>query len=430
MLQLLPNACNTHEPDGYLFVCPSEDFRVGPNYFGGRIVPPIGRSIHLEPSVYDGLRQFHRGKGFNPDSQEAAIHYGYPLYELSSEPVGPLACAGMSSSSGQCKRCLAARTHTTLSCIRFWWVPLSTGWAVTVVLIDAEETKQRARGEFLDVLCGCRDRRTPLRGDEKENKNTDGARGWHGRASGGQDGLDNLGKFGERQAAPLTPVADCVPSRSLSRRTGAVSAARTHRRTTDSCRGAGGAPPESRNRGVRASVIDGHVGDEVQHLPSSPPPSSDLSSRSVGDEDCEGGCQRKRATGGGGVAMSMDGYSRIADHVGAEVGRGRSRPWEQKAGTTACASRPAACAASPASASARIHRCIVPVRVCGRLSFPIVPYPPSLSPPLPGTPSAAARSTTRVRLRVIPEISPRPPRPLVLLALRAVALEPSRSRRA
>ncbi|KAJ7712078.1 hypothetical protein B0H14DRAFT_690080 [Mycena olivaceomarginata] len=45
-----------------------------------------------DSSVYDGLRQFHRGKGFDPDSQEAAIHYGYPLYELSSEAVGPLAC--------------------------------------------------------------------------------------------------------------------------------------------------------------------------------------------------------------------------------------------------------------------------------------------------------------------------------------------------
>ncbi|KAJ7825674.1 hypothetical protein B0H14DRAFT_1284496 [Mycena olivaceomarginata] len=113
-LQLLPNACNTDKPDGYLFVCPSEDFRVGPNLFWWPDCPaywsldPSGAArlstedakilgfpiIHIETllwgsswdsSVYDGLRQFHRGKGFDPDSQEAAIHYGYPLYELSSE---------------------------------------------------------------------------------------------------------------------------------------------------------------------------------------------------------------------------------------------------------------------------------------------------------------------------------------------------------
>ncbi|KAJ7828052.1 hypothetical protein B0H14DRAFT_2452446 [Mycena olivaceomarginata] len=122
MLQLLPNACNTDEPDGYLFVCPSEDFRVGPDLFRWPDCPaywsldPSGAArlstedaknlgfpiIHIETilhgrswdsSVYDGLRQFHRGKGFDPDSREAAIHCGYPLYELSSEPVGPFPCA-------------------------------------------------------------------------------------------------------------------------------------------------------------------------------------------------------------------------------------------------------------------------------------------------------------------------------------------------
>ncbi|KAJ7887316.1 hypothetical protein B0H14DRAFT_1275173 [Mycena olivaceomarginata] len=120
-LQLLPNACNTDEPDGYLFVCPSEDFRVGPDLFRWPDCPvywaldPSGAAclstedakilgfpiIHIETivrgrswdsSVYDGLRRFHQHKGFDPDSQEAAIHYGYPLYELSSEAVGPLAC--------------------------------------------------------------------------------------------------------------------------------------------------------------------------------------------------------------------------------------------------------------------------------------------------------------------------------------------------
>jgi hypothetical protein len=121
MLQLLLNACNTDEPDGYLFVCPSEDFRVGPDSFRWPDCPaywsldPSGTAhlstedaknlrfpiIHIktvldgefwDSSVCDGLRQFHRHKGFDPDSQEAAIHYGYPLYELSSEPVGPVPC--------------------------------------------------------------------------------------------------------------------------------------------------------------------------------------------------------------------------------------------------------------------------------------------------------------------------------------------------
>ncbi|KAJ7828053.1 hypothetical protein B0H14DRAFT_1223088 [Mycena olivaceomarginata] len=179
-------------------------------------------------------------------------------------------------------------------------------------------------------------------------------------------------------------------------------------RQTDSCGGAGGTPSriaKPRSTGVSRRVCQRPKSNVSLHLR----PSSVLSSRSSGDEDCGGGCQRKRATGGGGVAMSMDGYSRIADHVGAEVGRGRSRPWEQKAGTTACASRPAACAASPASASARIHRCTVPVRVYGRLSFPIVPHPHPYSHP--GIPSAAALSSTTPRAaacvsEVIPEIPP------------------------
>ncbi|KAJ7223421.1 hypothetical protein GGX14DRAFT_328709, partial [Mycena pura] len=31
-------------------------------------------------SVYDGLREFHQAKGFDPDSQDVARHLGYPLY--------------------------------------------------------------------------------------------------------------------------------------------------------------------------------------------------------------------------------------------------------------------------------------------------------------------------------------------------------------
>ncbi|KAJ7917064.1 hypothetical protein B0H13DRAFT_1524924, partial [Mycena leptocephala] len=35
-----------------------------------------------DASVYAALRQFHRAKGFDPDSQDVARHLGYPLYQL------------------------------------------------------------------------------------------------------------------------------------------------------------------------------------------------------------------------------------------------------------------------------------------------------------------------------------------------------------
>ncbi|KAJ7805348.1 hypothetical protein B0H14DRAFT_2611438 [Mycena olivaceomarginata] len=35
-----------------------------------------------DASVYAGLHQFHQTKGFNPESQEVALHLGYPLYEI------------------------------------------------------------------------------------------------------------------------------------------------------------------------------------------------------------------------------------------------------------------------------------------------------------------------------------------------------------
>ncbi|KAJ7153842.1 hypothetical protein C8R46DRAFT_897824, partial [Mycena filopes] len=46
-----------------------------------------------DASVYDGLRQFHQAKGFNPESQDVARHLGYPLYQLSEE-VDPLFAHG------------------------------------------------------------------------------------------------------------------------------------------------------------------------------------------------------------------------------------------------------------------------------------------------------------------------------------------------
>ncbi|KAJ6464429.1 hypothetical protein C8R45DRAFT_791423, partial [Mycena sanguinolenta] len=48
-------------------------------------------AIHIETgmfgyfwdrSVYEGLRQFHEGKGLDPESREGAMQLGYPLYEV------------------------------------------------------------------------------------------------------------------------------------------------------------------------------------------------------------------------------------------------------------------------------------------------------------------------------------------------------------
>lgn len=43
----------------------------------------FGRSWN--DNVYAGLSQFHRGKGFDPDTQDIARHLGYPFYQLSKD---------------------------------------------------------------------------------------------------------------------------------------------------------------------------------------------------------------------------------------------------------------------------------------------------------------------------------------------------------
>ncbi|KAJ7844612.1 hypothetical protein B0H14DRAFT_2585128 [Mycena olivaceomarginata] len=115
ILTCLPNPHNIHKPEGYLFVCPPQDFKIGaefrwPDYPAFWSLNPSGSDplstedatilgfpmIHLKTrvrglswgqSVYDGLRQIHRAKGFDPESQEVAIHLNYPLYELSCEAL-------------------------------------------------------------------------------------------------------------------------------------------------------------------------------------------------------------------------------------------------------------------------------------------------------------------------------------------------------
>ncbi|KAF7340623.1 hypothetical protein MSAN_02134100 [Mycena sanguinolenta] len=100
--------------EGFLFLCPKEDFRTGssshcwPTYPAYWSLDPSGTerlsweeatqlgfpSFKLtanaygrswDASVYEGLRQFHEAKGFDPYSQDVARHLGRPLYELSSQ---------------------------------------------------------------------------------------------------------------------------------------------------------------------------------------------------------------------------------------------------------------------------------------------------------------------------------------------------------
>ncbi|KAF7337136.1 hypothetical protein MVEN_02151600 [Mycena venus] len=107
-------------PSGFLFLCPEKDLQIGPSSFAWPDSPaywsldPWGvnrlsteeatrlgfPTIQLnteiygeywDDSVYIGLRQFHQGKGFDPNSQDVARHLGYPLYQLSNEIEVPFA---------------------------------------------------------------------------------------------------------------------------------------------------------------------------------------------------------------------------------------------------------------------------------------------------------------------------------------------------
>ncbi|KAK7035619.1 hypothetical protein R3P38DRAFT_2517986, partial [Favolaschia claudopus] len=103
-----------HSLQGFLFLCPPQSFEVGPVSFKcpqdvaywsfdplglDRLCaeqaadlgfPTIRISILVSGQswndfIYAGLRQFHQGKGFDPDSQDLARYLGYPLYELYSD---------------------------------------------------------------------------------------------------------------------------------------------------------------------------------------------------------------------------------------------------------------------------------------------------------------------------------------------------------
>ncbi|KAF8181419.1 hypothetical protein K438DRAFT_1524280, partial [Mycena galopus ATCC 62051] len=99
-------------PEGFLFLCPPEDFHIGdtmsfkwpdcPAYWSfdpsgterlsadeavsfGFPTLVLSRRISRfwwDANMYASLRRFHQAKGFDPDSQDVAQHLGYPLYEL------------------------------------------------------------------------------------------------------------------------------------------------------------------------------------------------------------------------------------------------------------------------------------------------------------------------------------------------------------
>jgi hypothetical protein len=103
--QLKVSGTTEDPPRGFLFLCPEEDFHVGPSSFCWPVCPaywsldPSGvNRLSLEEAtrhgfphttidgwywdgiVYTGLRHFHQAKGFDPDSQEVAKHLRYPLF--------------------------------------------------------------------------------------------------------------------------------------------------------------------------------------------------------------------------------------------------------------------------------------------------------------------------------------------------------------
>jgi hypothetical protein len=99
-------------PTGYLFLCPVEDFQIGPSSFSWPEFPAywsvdgvecltmeeatslgfpsfqlttriVGR--HWDDDVFAGIRKFHKAKRFDPDGQDVALHLGQTLYQLTTE---------------------------------------------------------------------------------------------------------------------------------------------------------------------------------------------------------------------------------------------------------------------------------------------------------------------------------------------------------
>ncbi|KAJ6462872.1 hypothetical protein C8R45DRAFT_1107946 [Mycena sanguinolenta] len=107
-------------PEGFLFLCPKEDFQTGalsfccPTHmaywsldpsgvdplspeeatrlgFASFVLTTRGDGLYWDASIYEGLRQFHQAKGFAPYSQDVARHLGRPFYQVSSQVDAPFA---------------------------------------------------------------------------------------------------------------------------------------------------------------------------------------------------------------------------------------------------------------------------------------------------------------------------------------------------
>ncbi|KAJ7823434.1 hypothetical protein B0H14DRAFT_2597933 [Mycena olivaceomarginata] len=113
-LRCLLNPFNTHESEGYLFVCPPESFRIGPDSFRWRDPPAYwtldssGASwlraedartlgfpiIHIETTIYGFLwDKTVYDELLDPDTEDPASHLGYPLFEVSRDAGILLACS-------------------------------------------------------------------------------------------------------------------------------------------------------------------------------------------------------------------------------------------------------------------------------------------------------------------------------------------------
>jgi hypothetical protein len=51
----------------------------------------VVEGLSWDASVYEGIRQLHEAKGFDPHSQEVAIELGWPLLQVSCDPETLLA---------------------------------------------------------------------------------------------------------------------------------------------------------------------------------------------------------------------------------------------------------------------------------------------------------------------------------------------------
>ncbi|KAF7337146.1 hypothetical protein MVEN_02152600 [Mycena venus] len=107
-------------PSGFLFLCPENHFRIRPSSFAWPDSPAywsidslgvnrlsteeatqlgfptiqlntVIEGYYWDDSIYAGLRQFHKAKGFDPDSQDIAKRLEHPLYQLSNEIEVPFA---------------------------------------------------------------------------------------------------------------------------------------------------------------------------------------------------------------------------------------------------------------------------------------------------------------------------------------------------